>query len=97
MEANGLVLPPAYGFRCPSPALQGTTARWGITCWNCAGAGSYIAIDLDRIGSSDATLRYVIAHETCHAIDFATLGLSTEIGADLCAALHGAPVRSERY
>ncbi len=91
VEAHGLVLPAGYGFRCPGPALQGETPRWGITCWNCQGAGSYIAIDIDRIGASDANLRYVIAHETCHAIDFATLGLSTEIGADLCAALHGAP------
>jgi hypothetical protein len=91
VEAHGLVLPAGYGFRCPGPAMQGETPRWGITCWNCAGAGSYIAVDIDRIGPSDATLRYVVAHETCHANDFATLGVSTEIGADLCAALHGAP------
>lgn len=91
VEAHGLVLPAGYGFRCPGPAMQGETPRWGITCWNCAGAGSYIAVDIDRIGPSDAALRYVVAHETCHAIDFATLGISTEIGADLCAALHGAP------
>jgi hypothetical protein len=91
VDGHGLVLPAGYGFRCPGSAMQGETSRWGITCWNCAGAGSYIAVDIDRIGPSDATLRYVVAHETCHAIDFATLGISTEIGADLCAALHGAP------
>ncbi len=91
VDAQGLILPPGYGYRCPGPALQGETPRWGITCWNCEGAGSYIAVDIARIGPSDATLRYVVAHETCHAIDFAHTGVSTEIGADLCALLHGAP------
>jgi hypothetical protein len=62
-----------------------------VACWNCEGTGSWIAVDIGRIGLSEATLRYVIAHETCHAIDYMTLGLSTELGADLCAALHGAP------
>ena len=47
--------------------------------------------DTARIGSSDATLRYVVAHELCHAMDDMALGLSSELGADLCAALHGAP------
>jgi hypothetical protein len=65
--------------------------RWGVACWNCEGAGSWIAVDVVRIGSSDAALRYVIAHETCHSIDDTTLGITTEIGADACAALHGAP------
>lgn len=91
VDGQGLLLPAGYGFRCPG-AAEMAGARWGITCWNCApGSGNYIAVDVDRIGPSDATLRYVVAHETCHAIDFALLGLSTEIGADLCAALHGAP------
>jgi len=65
--------------------------RWGVACWNCEGAGSWIAVDVGRIGPSDATLRYVVAHETCHANDYAGLGVTTEVGADLCAALHGAP------
>ncbi|MEA2901862.1 MAG: hypothetical protein QOH36_1749 [Actinomycetota bacterium] len=92
VDGQGLVLPAGYGFRCPGAAVMGETPRWGVTCWNCApGSGNYIAVDIDRIGPSDATLRYVVAHETCHAIDFALTGISTEIGADLCAALHGAP------
>jgi hypothetical protein len=71
--------------------MMGDTPRWGITCWNCApGSGNYIAVDIERIGPSDAALRYVVAHETCHAIDYSLIGLSTEIDADLCAALHGA-------
>jgi hypothetical protein len=61
-----------------------------MACWNCEGNGSWIAIDIGRI-ATDAALRYVIAHEICHAIDYVTLGTSNEIGADLCAALHGAP------
>jgi hypothetical protein len=65
--------------------------RWGVACWNCDGTGSWIAVDVDRIGPSEATLRYVIAHETCHSIDYTSLGITTEVGADLCAALHGAP------
>ena len=63
-----------------------------MACWNCVGDGvSWIAVDVGRIGASDATLRHVIAHEICHAIDYMTTGLSSEVGADLCAALHGAP------
>ena len=62
----------------------GVTAKF---CEALAGVG----VNIDLIGSSDATLRYVVAHETCHAIEFDTLGLSTELTADLCAALHGAP------
>ena len=65
--------------------------RWGVACWNCEGNGNWIAVEVGRIGPSDATLRYVIAHEICHAVDFMGLGISTEIGADLCAAVHGAP------
>ncbi|MGH9264571.1 MAG: hypothetical protein ACRD1D_07760, partial [Acidimicrobiales bacterium] len=65
--------------------------RWGMACWNCAGDGkSWIAVDIGRIGSSDTALRYVIAHEICHAIDYVTLGGSSEVGADACAGLHGA-------
>jgi len=65
--------------------------RWGVACDNCEGNGSWIAVDIGRIGASDKALRYVIAHETCHAIDYTLTGLTSELGADLCAALHGAP------
>ena len=91
VEAHGLVLPAGWGFRCPGKAVVDGTDRWGVACWNCQGQGSWIAVDVDRIGASEATLRYVIAHETCHSIDDTTLGITTEVGADLCAALHGAP------
>lgn len=89
---HGLALPAGWGFRCPGQAVVGGTERWGAACWNCNGDGvSWIAADIARIGASDAALRYVIAHETCHAIDYTTLGITTEVGADVCAALHGAP------
>jgi len=91
VEAHGLVLPAGWGFRCPGEALVAGTDRWGVACWNCEGTGSWIAVDVGRIGPSEATLRYVIAHETCHAIDYTGLGITTEIGADLCASVHGAP------
>lgn len=89
---QGLALPAGWGFRCPGQAVVDGAAKWGMACWNCNGDGqSWIAVDIGRIGASDKTLRYVIAHEICHAIDFTTLGISTELGADLCAATHGAP------
>jgi hypothetical protein len=89
---HGLALPAGWGYRCPGQALENGTPRWGVACWNCNGDGqSWIAIDIGRIGASDKALRYVIAHEICHAIEYTTLGISTELTADLCAALHGAP------
>ncbi len=89
---RGLALPSGWGFRCPGSAVMDGTARWGLACWDCEGNGSsWIAVDIGRIGASEATLRHVVAHETCHAIDYASLGLTTELTADLCAALHGAP------
>ena len=91
VAAHGLILPAGWGFRCPAKAVVDGADRWGVACWNCEGTGSWIAVDIDRIGISVATLRYVIAHETCHAIDYMGLGITTELGADLCAAVHGAP------
>jgi hypothetical protein len=89
---QGLVLPTGWGYRCPGQAMVDGAPRWGLACWNCNGDGqSWIAVDIGRIGASDKALRYVIAHETCHAIEYTTLGISTEITADLCAATHGAP------
>lgn len=89
---QGLSLPAGWGFRCPGLALERGVPKWGVACWNCEEVeGSWIAVDIGRIGPSDVTLRYVVAHEICHARDYAGLGLSTELGADLCAALHGAP------
>jgi len=88
---QGLALPAGWGFRCPGAALENGTPRWGVACWNCEGAGSWIAVDIGRVGPSEATLRHVVAHEICHAVEYETLGISTELTADLCAALHGAP------
>ena len=62
-----------------------------MDCWNCEGNGSWIAVDIGRAGAPDAAVRYLVAHEICHAVDYTTIRLSTEVGADLCAALHGAP------
>jgi hypothetical protein len=92
-EAHGLALPKGFAFRCPDPAVFADGAsRWGTTCWNCGiGAGSYVAINIDRIGSSDDALRYVIAHETCHAIENVVTSTTSEASADACAAAHGAP------
>jgi hypothetical protein len=92
LAQQGLRLPAGWGYRCPGAAVLNGASHWGVACWNCEGNGaSWIAADVDRIGSSDAALRYVVAHETCHAIDYATTGVTTEAGADLCAAQHGAP------
>lgn len=87
---RGLEAPSGWAFRCPDEARdERGQGHWGIACWNCEG-GSYIGINIRLIGSSDAALRYVVAHEICHAVDYVTLGLSTELTADLCATLHGA-------
>jgi hypothetical protein len=93
VAAHGLTLPSGFAFRCPDAALFADGAsRWGVTCWNCGiGTGSYIAINIDRIGASDETLRYVVAHETCHAIENVAVHTTTEASADACAAAHGAP------
>ena len=86
------MLPAGWGFRCPGPAIVDGAPRWGMACLNCEGDHTnWIAVDVGRIGPSEAALRYVIAHEICHAVEYMTLGLSTELTADLCAALHGAP------
>lgn len=92
VAAHGLSLPAGFAFRCPDPAIFADGgSRWGTTCWNCgAPGGSYIAINIDRIGSSDDVLHHVIAHETCHAIQDVTTGMTTEESADACAAAHGA-------
>ncbi|MDQ2827205.1 MAG: hypothetical protein M3Y04_09660, partial [Actinomycetota bacterium] len=91
VNAHGLALPAGWGYRCPGLAVVNGAERWGVACWNCDGPGNWIAVDIGRIGSSDDALHYVVAHETCHADDYALLGLTTELSADLCAALHGAP------
>ncbi len=91
LAQRGLILPAGWEFRCPGPAVENGVPRWGLACWNCERNNkNWIAVDVGRIGSSEATLRHVVAHETCHAIEYMTLGLSTELTADLCAAYYGA-------
>ncbi|MDQ3897005.1 MAG: hypothetical protein M3326_07120 [Actinomycetota bacterium] len=86
----GLPLPPGVGYHCPSTEFP----HHGAACWNnryCPGTG-FIAVNLDLIGSPTAEyLRHVVAHEVCHILDFQSTGVSTEAGADACAAAHGAP------
>ncbi|MGH9226169.1 MAG: hypothetical protein ACRD2W_20830 [Acidimicrobiales bacterium] len=92
VQASGLRLPPGWGYRCPDPALDyGGQPHAGVACWVCrGGAESYIAVNPSRAGSGGA-LRGVVAHEVCHAVEFAAQGWTTEASADTCAADHGWP------
>lgn len=89
VEATGDVLPPGFAFRCP----DATYPHWGVTS-GAPGAPHFIAINVARIGPSDAKLQYVIAHETCHAR--ASQGQENfywrdEAATDRCAANYGFP------
>lgn len=95
VETAGLKLRDETEFRCPGIAAEpGEEHHWGATCWQnelCPG-GSYIAIDPELIGPSDARLRYVIAHEICHVNSYMQTGdRGTEAAADECAAAAGFP------
>ena len=95
VETAGLELRDETEFRCPGVAAEpGEEHHWGATCWQnelCPGT-SYIAIDPELIGSDDARLRYVIAHEICHVNSYVQTGdRGTESAADECAAGAGFP------
>lgn len=95
VEATGLVLPPDFEYRCPgnTQLFAGDRQHWGVACYFaslCPG-GAYIAINPDRIGTSNARLRHVIAHEICHALDVKASRPMSEPAADACAASHGFP------
>jgi|GEM_PF-3515222 hypothetical protein len=95
VEATGLVLPDRFEFRCPgnTELSRGGRQHWGVTCSYaslCPG-GAYVAVNLDRIGPSEARLRYVVAHEICHAVDVEARRPLREPAADACAAAHGFP------
>lgn len=95
VEAAGLVLPAQFEYRCPGSTelFAGDRQHWGTTCSMaslCRGH-SYIAINPGLIGRSEARLRYVVAHETCHALDVAARRPLDESAADACAAAHGFP------
>ena len=53
---------------------------------------AFIAINVELMGSpTPEYLRHVVAHDVCHILDFQRTGVTTEPGADACAAAHGAP------
>ena len=85
----GLPLPPGVGYHCPSTQFS----HHGAACWNgspCRGS-AFIAINVELMGSpTPEYLRHVVAHEVCHILDFQSTGVTTEAGADACAAAHGA-------
>lgn len=95
VEAAELLLPAQFEYRCPGSTelFAGDRQHWGTTCSMaslCRGH-SYIAINPGLIGRSEARLRYVVAHETCHALDVAARRPLDESAADACAAAHGFP------
>ncbi len=95
VEATGLRLPARFQYRCPGDTRMsaGDRQHWGVACAAnpfCPDA-AYIAINPDAIGPSEARMRYVVAHETCHAVDYVSGRAQSEAAADACAAAHGFP------
>ncbi len=85
----GLPLPPGVGYHCPSTQFS----HHGAACWNGSPCpdSAFIAVNLELMGSpAPDYLRHVVAHEVCHILDFQATGVTTEAGADACAARHGA-------
>jgi len=86
VQSAGLVLPAGFEFRCPgdTQSFPGDRQHWGVACYHqmfCP-KGAYIAVNPERVGDSDARLRFVVAHEIGHAIDYVTTGSTTEDSAD---------------
>ncbi len=94
VQASGLVLPTGFEYRCPGDtrSFVDDRQRWGVTCYHhptfCAG-GAYVAVNPARVGRSDTRLRYVVAHEIGHAIDYVTQGSTTEQSAHARARAAG--------
>ena len=94
VQASGLVLPAGFEYRCPGDtrSFVGDRQRWGVTCFHhptfCPN-GAYIAVNPAQVGRSDARLRYVVAHEIGHAIDYVTLGFTSEESAHARARAAG--------
>ncbi len=94
VQATGLLLPAGFDFRCPGDtrSFVGDRQHWGVTCYHqptfCPD-GAYIAVNPARVGPSDVRLRYVVAHEIAHAIDYATQGFTTEESAHARARAAG--------
>jgi hypothetical protein len=95
VEATGLVLPALFEFRCPGSTelFPGDRQHWGVACAfaSLCPRGAYVAVNPAVIGPSDARLRFVIAHEICHARDYVEGRPVSEAAADACAAGHGFP------
>lgn len=93
VEAAGLVLPAQVEYRCPgsTETFTGDRQHWGTAClrMSLCPTSAYIAINPGLIGPNEARLRYVVAHETCHALDFVARRPLDEAAADACAAVHG--------
>lgn len=96
VEGAGLFLPEETEFRCPgnTESFPGDRQHWGVACWRndyyCRG-GSWIAVNPRTVGPDDDRLRHVIAHETCHILDYAAGGVTSESSADACASRVGFP------
>ncbi len=94
VQGSGLVLPAGFEYRCPGDtrSFVGDHQRWGVTCYRhrtfCP-TGAYIAVNPGRVGRSDARLRYVVAHEIGHAIDYVTQGFTSEQSAHARARAAG--------
>ncbi len=94
VQASGLVLPAGFDFRCPGDtrSFVGDRQNWGVTCYHhptfCPGR-AYVAVSPARVGRSNARLRYVVAHEVAHAIEFVSQGSTTEQSADARARAAG--------
>lgn len=79
-------LPAGFRFYCDASrtALGSNRTHAGLTCWNCNGDGSWVAIN-----PGTGNYEGVGAHEACHAQQFVNQGSSTEAEADACARAHG--------
>ncbi|MDQ3569457.1 MAG: hypothetical protein M3396_02325 [Actinomycetota bacterium] len=94
VQRSGLLLPAGFEYRCPgdTSSFVGDSQRWGVTCFyhqTFCPNGAYIAVNPARVGPSDARLRYVVAHEIGHAIDYVTMGFTTEQSAHARARAAG--------
>jgi hypothetical protein len=94
VRAAGLVLPSGFEYRCPgdTQAFPHDRQHWGVACFHQAPfcpKGAYIAVNPTAVGPSEARLRYVVAHEIGHALDYATTGRTTEASADAWAHAAG--------
>lgn len=82
VERAGLYLPGNFRFRCPD-----TSYSFGVTGYD--GKTGWVSLNLDNLRSFGLSAEFTMAHETCHAWDFATIGWTSEDRANGCAAAHG--------